>query len=232
MCGISYFRQVFPCGLVQPPGSFRAGADALWLAQFATVGNSCHFADIGAGCGIVGCALALAHPHTTGLGLEREAALVTAARQNIAQLGLESQLHCLGGDADSPEVLAHMGQGRFDLVVANPPYRIAGQGRPSSQPLRQKALVGAVDSVSVFFKAAAFLLRRHGSFACILSAARLGDALRLLPQYKLGVRRMRCVYTKKDGPATRILLEARKDAAEDIRLEIPLFAEKTTIENL
>lgn len=225
MCGISHFRQVFPCGLVQPAGAFRAGADALWLAHFASVGHPCYFADIGAGCGIVGCALALAHPHATGLGLEREAALVRAAGQNIAQLGLEPQLHCLGGDAASPEILAHMGQGRFDLVLANPPYRIAGQGRPSPHPLRQKALAGDADSLSVFFRAAAFLLRHHGSFACILSAARLGDALRLMPQHRLGLRRMCCIYTKKDGPAARVLLEARKNAEEDLRIERPLFAE-------
>lgn len=223
MGGISYFRQVFPCGLVQPVGAFRSGADALWLAQFAAVGEPCHFADIGAGCGIVGLALALAHPHTTGLALEREAALVAAAEQNITQLGLESQLRCVAGDAAAPEILAQMGHGLFDLVVANPPYRLAGQGRPSPQALRQRALASDADSLAIFFKAAACLLRHHGSFACILSAARLGDALRLLPQYTLGVRRMRCVYTKKDGPATRILLEARKNAAEDICLERPLF---------
>lgn len=217
-------RQVFPCGLVQPAGAFRASVDSLLLAQFATVEQNCHFADLGTGCGIVACAVALAHPHARGLGLEREPALVQAAEQNIHHLALQGQLRCLRADIAHQEALREAGVGAFDLVLANPPYRVKGQGRPAAEPLRNTALEGEADSLDHFFAAGASLLRHHGYFACVLAAARLGDALYLLRQYKLGLRRLRCVHSTEAGPASRILLEGRKHAAEDVRIEAPLLA--------
>lgn len=224
MCVISHFRQVFPCGLVQPAGAFRASVDALLLARFVSVSKSCHFADLGTGCGIVACALALAYPSVTGVGLERETVLVEAARQNIGQLRLETQLDCVEGDVRDTALLARMGAGIFDVVVTNPPYRISGQGRATSQGLRRAALEADTDSLGDFFAAGAQLLKHHGRLACILPAARLGDAVQQLRANTLGLRRLRCVHTKAGGPATRVLLEARKHAAEDIRIETPLLS--------
>lgn len=224
MCIIPPSRQVFPCGLVQPAGAFRASVDALLLAQFATVGQDDYFADLGSGCGIVACAVALVHPQARGLGLEREAVLVEAARQNIRNLTLGARLACAQADLALSADVQAAGMGAFDLVLANPPFRVRGQGRPAAQSLRNRALEGEPDSLGHFFGAAALLLRRHGYFACVLAAARLGDALHLLRRYNMGLRRLRCVHSTEGGPASRILLEARKQAAEDVCIEAPMMA--------
>lgn len=224
MCILPPLRQVFPCGLVQPSGSFRASVDALLLARFATIGQGFHFVDLGTGCGIVACAVALAHPHTQGLGLEREPVLVQAAQQNIAQLGLEAQLACAQADIAHSVTLHSAGLGSFDAVLTNPPYRIAGQGRPAAQALRKRALEGNADSLGHFFAAGAALLRHHGYFSCVLAAARLGDAMQLLRRHNMGLRRLCCVHSAEGGPATRILVEARKNAAEDVTIEPPVLA--------
>lgn len=220
-------RQVFPCGLVQPAGAFRASADAVLLADFAALRAGDRFADLGTGCGIVACAMALACPECSGVGIEREAELVLAARENIARLDLGARLSCVAGDVGDAGLLlgllSGLGRGDFDVVVANPPYRIAGRGRPAAQALRERALAGTADCLDIFFRAGAALLRHHGRFACVLSAERLGDALVALRDCGLGARRLLCVYGKQGGQARRILLEARKNAKEDIRIDAPLY---------
>ncbi|MEG2172537.1 MAG: methyltransferase [Desulfovibrionaceae bacterium] len=222
MCVASYFRQVFPRGLVQPEGALRASMDALLLARFATLEPGCRFADLGTGCGIVACALALNHADVTGVGLEREGCLVAAARQNFANLNLEARLTCVEGDAGEATCLKRLGTGSFDTVVLNPPYYVCGQGRPSPRALRRRGLEGAADSLNIFFAAAARLLRHHGHMACILPAARMGDAVLLLRKHKLGLRRICCVHSREGKAAKRVLLEARAHATEDIRIEAPL----------
>lgn len=216
-------RQVFPCGLVQPAGAFRASADALLLADFALVGAGERFVDLGTGCGIVACGIALACSECSGVGVERETELVGAARENIRRLDLGARLSCVEGDVGDGDLLTSVGRGAFDVVVANPPYRIAGRGRPAAQALRERALAGDADCLGRFFGAGAALLRHHGRFVCVLSAERLGDALVTLRDCGLGLRRLCCVYGKKGGQAKRVLLEARKNAKEDIRIEAPLY---------
>lgn len=228
MCVPSHFRQVFPCGLEQPQGSFRASADALLLTSFASRGQGkggWRFADLGTGCGIVACALLLAKDDDSlqGLGIEREAALAAAAQINAERLGLTEQLTIIQGDVGHAAVLKAAGRGTFDLVLANPPYGIEGRGRPSPHALRQGALVGTAETLDVFFAAGAALLRHHGTFTCVLTAARLGDALHGLRRHALGLRRMQTVHSTATGPALRILLEARKNAAEDVRIEAPVI---------
>lgn len=147
-------RQVFPCGLVQPAGAFRASADAVLLADFAALRAGDRFADLGTGCGIVACAMALACPECSGVGIEREAELVLAARENIARLDLGARLSCVAGDVGDAGLLlgllSGLGRGDFDVVVANPPYRIAGRGRPAAQALRERALAGTADCLDIF----------------------------------------------------------------------------------
>ncbi|MCK5786800.1 MAG: methyltransferase [Candidatus Sabulitectum sp.] len=51
-----------------------------------------------------------------------------------------------------------------DLVLANPPYNIAGEGRASIDPLRQEARTGNPLLLYRFIFAAAYLLRSGGHF--------------------------------------------------------------------
>lgn len=209
----------FPRGLLQPEGSFRFSADALLLAAFARSRGAERAADLGTGCGVVALGLALRFPRLACLGIERDAALVEAARHNARALGCAERVHFVQGDLADTRALA---PGSCDTVTANPPYRLAGAGRPSPCRGRQSALADVPGALAVFARAAALLLRRHGRFACVFSPARLGELFAELRAADLAPRRLRAVHPRPGRPAVLVLIEARKGARPDLAVEAPL----------
>jgi len=55
-----------------------------------------------------------------GIGIERNAAALAVARENAAALGLADRCEMRGGDWHAPDWNEELG--RYDLVLANPPY--------------------------------------------------------------------------------------------------------------
>ena len=231
-------RQLFPRGLEQPEGSLRFGADALLLAAFAArhveslnTPRQAHLtaAELGCGCGAALLGLALRCPGVTGLGLDREAPLVQAATANAARLGLTERLRFAEADLADRKLLPDQAvshAGKFDLVLANPPYGVAG--RPSSRSMRERALRGAQGEESreyvlqLFCRAAAALLRHQGCFCCIYDAPALPQLCAALSDAGLGLRLLLPVRTHSAKPALRILALARKNAAHETVIETPL----------
>lgn len=129
-------------------------------------------------------------------------------------------------DAVQPD-LAQPASNRLDAVLANPPYDRGG--RPSIRNMRERALrtPTGVEShktaLDIFCRAAATLLRHQGRFFCVYDAQALPRLCVALNAVRLGVRRILPVQSHSDGPALRVLVEARKNAAHDTVLETSLI---------
>ncbi|WP_156925310.1 tRNA1(Val) (adenine(37)-N6)-methyltransferase [Nitratidesulfovibrio termitidis] len=212
------------------------------------------FADLGAGCGVVGLALLLAHPHLTGTGIDIDGELADAARQNAARLGLADRFRVLRADltatgsdgckdernisgmpeareftkaANLPDpALAFDALPRaasMDLVVANPPYRRHGSGRPSPSSQRTRALFETPETLPAFTRAAARLLRARGRSCWVYGPDRLPDLLLALRATGQEPARLRCVHARAHGPATLVLVEARRAGKPGLVVEPPLI---------
>lgn len=181
-------------------------------------------------------------PHLHALGLEQDSALCAAATQNARLLGLEDVCRFRQGDLADTHFLRDCGENAFHLVLANPPYALAGSGRPSSSARRDAALRGpthlhdgtpasrhrpgpqpsASDPLAVFCHAARRLLRHHGLFCCIFPATDLPRLLSTLERERLGCRRILPLCPRAGENAKRVLVLARKDATAQCLLEAPL----------
>ena len=181
-------------------------------------------------------------PLLHALGLEQDAALCAAATANVRLLGLGDVCRFRQGDLADTHFLRDCGENAFHLVLANPPYALAGSGRPSASARRDAALrgpgplpdgtplarqrsgkqAGSPDPLAVFCHAARRLLRHHGLFCCIFPADDLPRLLATLERERLGCRRILPLCPRAGEPAKRVLVLARKDAAAQCRLEAPL----------
>ncbi len=238
-------RQLFPRGLEQPEGGLRFGADALLLAAFAarhveSQNAACQSrqlsgltaAELGCGCGAALLGLALRCTNVTGFGLDREEPLVQAASANAARLGLAERLRFAQADLAQASFAATLQSAcgfktaNLDLVLANPPYGVAG--RPSPNHMRERALRGteAAESrehvLQVFCRAAAALLRHQGYFLCIYDAPALPQLCMALDSAGMGLRLLLPIRSHEAKPALRILALARKNAAHETIIEAPL----------
>ncbi|EGB15336.1 methyltransferase small [Pseudodesulfovibrio mercurii] len=211
-------RAYFPRGLVQPGGGYRFSLDSLLLAAFANVTRGQTGLDLGCGCGVVALGLLLRQPGLRLAGVELNPLSVRAAEENAASLHFSDKLSIIQGD-----VADWQPDGVVDFVVANPPYRKLGKGRPSADEERRAARFEATGTFAAFARCAALALKTRGRFTFVHLPERLAELLADLAGAGLTPKRMRLVHGKPDQEARMILVEAVKAAAQGLRVEPPLI---------
>ncbi len=113
---------------------FRVTADVLdprpdteTLVEAALTAPFAHVLDLGTGSGCILLSLLAARPMASGVGTDLSPAALDVAHDNAARLGLAERCLLVHGDWYSPV------EGRFDLIVSNPPY-IAAAEMPGLAP--------------------------------------------------------------------------------------------------
>lgn len=215
-------RALFPRGLYQPEGSFRFSMDALLLARFAlaVAPGTATVADLGTGCGVIALAMLLDGPGLTATGVDKDTTLTDAARRNANTLGVD---HRFGiHTADLAAIREALPPESVDMVVSNPPYRRADQGRRSATAQRTDALFETAGTLDTFIRAAAYLVRNKGRFCCIFPAERIAELLTLCTHMRLEPKRMQLIHAKPDRDADLLLLESRKNAKPGCTIHPPL----------
>lgn len=209
--------------LRQPRDGYRVNVDALWLAAFARGARPSRAAiDLGAGVGAVGLVLAVTEGAERVTLLDVDAALCALARENAgaAALAPRVEVTCADLAAGLPRELF----GRFDLVVANPPYAVAEAARPSPDPRRARARTGEETTLLAFAKAARVALGAAGRACFVYPAADLERLLGTLRGVGLEPKRLRMVHPLPDRPARVALVEAKPARRGGLRVAAPFIA--------
>lgn len=209
--------------LHQPRAGHRAGTDAILLASAAHPEPHQVFADVGAGVGTVGLALAQREPRSRGHLLEAVASNADFAVRNVALNGLQACLtvHVLDlFDVQARSVIA----AKADLVVSNPPFFTARQGRPSPDPVKARAHVlrGVAEGHGAWLRAALSLLAPHGRLIVIHRPDALPELL-AAAEGRLGGLRVRPIHAGAGEPAIRILFGGQVGTRAPFSLLDPLI---------
>lgn len=204
--------------LRQPLEGYRFSIDSVLLAFFATAATG-PVADLGAGCGLL-CLLlkarGLAGPFRA---VELDPTAAACCRHNFQTAGLAGQVLEHDLTQDHPALPA----GGFGLVISNPPFGRAGQGRLPPHPARAAARHELTLKAPALWARAAGLLRPGGRLAVCLPPRRLAEALAGLPQERLTPKRLRLVHGRSGRPASLALIEAVKQGGQHLVVEPPLI---------
>ena len=113
--------------IIQHPGLFSFGIDAVLLSGFAEIREGDRVADLGTGTGILPILLAAKTKaaHLTGLEILAESA--DMAERSVRMNGLDDRISIVPGDIRKVE--DYFTTASMDAVVSNPPYMIADHGR-------------------------------------------------------------------------------------------------------
>ena len=217
-------RGTYPEVLIirQPERGYRFSIDSVILAGFAAPYCRGAVLDLGTGCGVLLLLLSrLAPGMPAGIGVDLQEDLLDFARRNFGDNCPDGRLHALKGDFRGE--IPGVEPGSFDLVVSNPPYGRAGQGRPNPDPGKESARHEATCTLPELFAAASRFLSAAGRFAFILPYPRIEEIEPCAAKEGLRVEYLRVVHPRDGAPPFRGLCCAVRGGSGTPRLLPPLF---------
>jgi tRNA1(Val) A37 N6-methylase TrmN6 len=205
--------------LRQPKRGHRVGHDAILLAA-ATGGRAGEqVADLGAGVGGAGLALACRVAGLKVTLVEIDAALCALAADNIRSNRLDDRVRALALDVTQVGSFATAGlaPGSFDRVLMNPPFNDAARQNLSPDAGRRLAHAALPDTLPRWIEAAERLLKPGGVLTLIWRADALAEVLAALASGFGGIAVLP-VHPRADAPAIRVLIRASKGGSAPLIL--------------
>ena len=184
--------------IIQDPGRFCFGMDAVLLSGFASAGirQGMRVLDLGTGTGIIPLLLSAKTQAESLCGLEIQADSADMARRSVAMNHLEDRISVIQGDIKEADKL--FAAASFDVLCTF--EDIAAQ--------------------------TARLLAPGGSFYLVHRPFRLAELIVTLSKYKLEPKRMQLVYPYADREPNMVLLQAVRGGKPRMTVEKPLVIYK------
>jgi tRNA1Val (adenine37-N6)-methyltransferase len=207
--------------IIQSQKGYRFSVDALLLADFAILEDEDIVVDLGAGCGIISLLLAVQKEPGLVVGLELQNDLVSQAQRNVALNKLEQKVAIMQGDLRNPPLPTRSA----DIVVCNPPYRTARNGRINPDVGKAIARHEIAVSIDAILAASATLLKRKGRLFLIYPANRMAELLTKMRRARLEPKRLQLVFPDSASEAKLALIEGRVQARPGLKVLPPIFGQ-------
>jgi tRNA1(Val) A37 N6-methylase TrmN6 len=196
--------------LKQLKSGHRAGHDAVLLAAATPARSGDRVADLGAGAGVAGLAVARRVP---GIGLvlvEIDAALAGLARANADANAIHADVIVLDLEADATAfAAAGLAPDSVDAVLMNPPFNDPARHRASPDTARGIAHMATATTLSKWVHAARRILKSRGVLTLIWRADGIAEVIAAL-DHGFGSLQVLPIHGDARGPALRILVGATK----------------------
>ena len=206
--------------LIQHPGRFCYGVDAVLLSWFAKAYEGERVLDFCTGTGVVPILMTAktAASHFTGLEIQEEVAKM--ASRSVVLNHLEDKVSIVCGDLKNTKTL--FGKGVFNVVTVNPPYMAGGSGLVGADYSKAVSRHEILCSLEDVIRESANVLVAGGRMYMVHRPYRLGDIICLMKQYKMSPRRLCMVHPKASQEANLVLIEGIRGGNTQIRVEAPL----------
>jgi tRNA1Val (adenine37-N6)-methyltransferase len=217
------FRGELIC--LQHEQGYRFSVDAVLLAHLARVRRNWQILDLGCGNGIISLILLYRwqglNVHVTGI--ERQHALAELATINIGKNGFQS--HCSIITGDIRKIEDYVRPESFDMVICNPPFYPANQGRQNTHPEERAARHQLHGSLEDFLRSAFYAVKNRGEVNIIYPAEQLQNLLYLAVCRRLPAKRAHLIYSYPDPEQAARLVVVRcvKNGQETVTIAPPLY---------
>ena len=207
--------------IIQHPGRFCFGMDAVLLSAFVLVKPGEKVLDLCTGTGVLPILLKAKTKgeHFTGLEIQEESA--DMAKRSVALNKLENSIDIVCGDLREAE--AYFAAASFDVVTCNPPYMTVEQGLKNPNDALTIARHEVMATLDDVLKCAAKMLKFGGRFYMVHKPERMAEILRKMSEYGLEPKSLRVVYPYADHEPNMILVEGKRGAKSGMRIKPPLI---------
>lgn len=207
--------------IIQDPGRFCFGMDAVLLSGFARVKPGEKALDLGTGTGIIPILLEAKTKgeHFTGLEIQPESADMAA--RSVAYNHLEEKVDIVTGDIKEASQI--FGASSFDVVTTNPPYMIGQHGLVNEGDAKAIARHEILCDLDDILRESARILPPGGRFYMVHRPFRLAEIFSKMVAYRIEPKRMQMVYPFVDKEPNMVLIEGLRDGKSRLTVEKPLI---------
>lgn len=209
--------------LVQPKGrGHRAGMDAMLLAALVDAKGPVRVADLGAGAGAAGMAVAARLGEAEVTLYERSPEMAAYARKSLALAGnaaIRGRVSVVEADVTlkgRARVAAGLPDDAFDHVVMNPPFN-AGEDRRTPDALKAEAHAMTDGLFEDWLRTAGAILKPGGQVSLIARPQSVGEIVAACGR-RFGGLEITPLHPRPGEDAVRILATAVKGSRARLRL--------------
>lgn len=210
--------------IIQHPGKFCFGMDAVLLANFARVKKQERALDLGTGTGIIPILLTAKTEGQFFVGLEIQEESADMARRSVLHNHLEEKVEIVTGDIK--EAAEIFGPVSFDVITVNPPYMIGHHGIANSSDTKAIARHEVLCTLDDVLRESAKVLKPKGRFYMVHRPFRLAEILSKMVAVGIEPKRMRMVHPFVDKEPNMVLIEGARGGNSRMTVEPPLVVYK------
>ncbi len=206
--------------LIQNPGRFCFGMDAVLLSSFAKVKKGEKALDLGTGTGILPVLLEAKNSGVSYTGLELQEESADMARRSVRYNGLEHKIEIRTGDIRRAGEI--FGAGSFEVITVNPPYMIGNHGIKNENEALYIARHEVMCTLEDILRESEKLLKWKGRFYMVHRPFRLPEIFMKMCAHRIEPKRMRLVYPFEDKEPNMVLIEGLRGGNPRLTVEPPL----------
>ncbi|MDQ0319368.1 tRNA1(Val) A37 N6-methylase TrmN6 [Pararhizobium capsulatum DSM 1112] len=214
--------------VVQPLGQgHRSGMDAMLLASLVADERPIRVADLGAGAGAAGMAVASRLDGATVTLVERSPTMVDFARRSLAlpeNARLAPRVSVIEADVGlkgRARVAAGLLDDSFDHVIMNPPFN-DGSDRRTPDPLKAEAHAMEEGLFDIWLRTAGAIMRPGGQLSLIARPESVAEIIDACGR-RFGGLEITSLHPRPGENAVRILVTAIKQNRARLALRAPLI---------
>ena len=207
--------------IIQSPGRFCFGMDAVLLSSFAKVKRGETALDLGTGTGILPILTEAKNEGERYIGLEIQEESADMARRSVLHNHLENKIEIVTGDIKEASTI--FGAASVHVITTNPPYMIGEHGLKNENEALYIARHEALCTLDDILRESARLLKPKGRFYMVHRPFRLPEILAKMAKYGIEPKRMRLVYPHVDKETNMVLVEGMRGAKPRMQVEPPLI---------
>ena len=210
--------------IIQHPGKFCFGMDAVFLSNFARVKKGERVLDLGTGTGIIPILMTAKTEGENFVGLEIQEESADMARRSISHNHLDGKVEIVTGDIK--EAANIFGLASFDVITTNPPYMIGQHGIANESDTKAIARHEVLCTLDDILRESARILKPRGRFYMVHRPFRLAEILSKMVEVGIEPKRMRMVHPFIDKEPNMVLIEGMRGANSRMTVESPLIVYK------
>lgn len=199
--------------ILQPLKGFRAGIDSVFLAASVPAQAGETVIEAGAGAGVAALCLMCRCPGVRLTGLEIDPQAAALFEENARRNNMLDRLTVIRGDLRQLPA----GPAVFDHAMANPPFHDEGRSTLSPTPSKAKAHAFGQNDLPLWVNVLHAALRPGGTITIVNRAESLANLLSAL-DHRFGAISISPLFPRAGSPASRIIVQAVKNAKAPLRL--------------